>query len=664
MSDKDIIAEAREAFDRAVEHESENRESYIEDMRFARLGEQWPEAIRRQREREGRPVMTINRMPSFIRQVVNDARQNKPSIKVHPVDDTGDVRTAEIISGLLRQIEYASNADVAYDTAIETAVSGGIGYIRVATEYARHDVFDQDIVIKRVSDPLTIYGDPSSECADSSDWNVCHVIERFTDDELEAKWKKAQKSSFDAVDTARDLDADEITVAEYWTREEVPMKLLRLSNGMVLTEQDFIARQDVLFAMGVTVTGERDSMSYKVRQRILSGAEVLEDNEFPGIYIPVVPVYGEDIVIEGKRYLRSLIHQAKDAQRMFNFWRTSSSELVALAPKAPWLGPKGFARIDPEKWATANSRSHAYLEYDGPVAPQRVPFMGADAASLQEAANAQDDMKSILGIYDASLGARSNETSGRAIMARQREGDISTFHFIDNLSRAIRHLGRIVVGILPHVYNTDRVVRVLGEDGRTAQSVRVNAQQKMPDGSIQMHDLTVGKYDVTVQAGPSFTSRREEAAIGMTEFVRAVPQAGPLLGDMIAKAQDWPDADQVAQRMAAMLPPQVQGQNPQLQQAQQAMQQMQQQLQQLAQRLQQAEADRALEIEKLKVDQYNAETKRLQVMQAQAMTPEQVAAISMQTVRELLAPNGITPTQQAPDVPAGMPVQQAAQMPN
>jgi hypothetical protein len=293
--------------------------------------------------------------------VVNDARQNKPSIKVHPVDDTGDVRTAEIISGLLRQIEYASNADVAYDTAIETAVSGGIGYIRVATEYARHDVFDQDIVIKRVSDPLTIYGDPSSECADSSDWNVCHVIERFTDDEFEAKWKKAQKSSFDAVDTARDLDADEITVAEYWTRDEVPMKLLRLSNGMVLTEQDFVARQDVLFAMGVTVTGERDSMSYKVRQRILSGAEVLEDNEFPGIYIPVVPVYGEDIVIEGKRYLRSLIHQAKDAQRMFNFWRTSSSELVALAPKAPWIGPKGFARTDPEKWATANARSHASL---------------------------------------------------------------------------------------------------------------------------------------------------------------------------------------------------------------------------------------------------------------------------------------------------------------
>lgn len=664
MSDKDIIGEAREAFDRAVEHESENRESYIEDMRFARLGEQWPESIRRQREREGRPVMTVNRMPSFIRQVVNDARQNKPSIKVHPVDDTGDVRTAEIISGLLRQIEYASNADVAYDTAIETAVSGGIGYIRVATEYARHDVFDQDIVIKRVSDPLTIYGDPSSECADSSDWNVCHVIERFTDDEFEAKWKKAQKSSFDAVDTARDLDADEITVAEYWTRDEVPMKLLRLSNGMVLTEADFLQRQDVLFAMGVTVTGERDSISHKVRQRILSGAEVLEDNEFPGIYIPVVPVYGEDVVVEGKRYLRSLIHQAKDAQRMFNFWRTSSSELVALAPKAPWIGPKGFARTDPEKWATANARSHAYLEYDGPVAPQRVPFMGPDAASLQEAANAQDDMKSILGIYDASLGARSNETSGRAIMARQREGDISTFHFIDNQSRAIRHLGRIVVGVLPRVYNTERVVRVLGEDGRTAQPVKINAQQQMPDGSLQMIDLTVGKYDVTVQAGPSFTSRREEAAIGMTEFVRAVPQAGPLLGDMIAKAQDWPDADQVAQRMAAMLPPQVQGQNPQLQQAQQAMQQMQQQLQQLAQRLQQAEADRALEIEKLKVDQYNAETKRLQVMQAQAMTPEQVAAIAMQTVRELITPNGITPTQQAPAVPAGMPGQQAAPMPN
>jgi len=661
MSDKDIIHEAREAFERAQEHESENRKAYVEDMRFARLGEQWPEQIRKQREREGRPVMTINRMPSFIRQVVNDARQNKPSIKIHPVDDTGDVRTAEIISGLIRQIEYASNADIAYDTAIETAVSGGIGYVRVATEYARHDVFDQDIVIKRVADPLTIYGDPSSDAADSSDWNSAFVLEEFDEEEFEARFKGAAKSSFDAVD-AGERDSERIVIAEFWTREEVPVKLLRLSNGMALTADEFAKRADVLYAMGVQVVGERDSTAHKVRQHLLSGAEELESNDFPGRYIPIVPVYGEDVVIEGKRHLRSLIHQAKDAQRMFNFWRTSSSELVALAPKAPWIGPRGFAKSDPEKWATANTRSHAYLEYDGSVSPQRVPFTGPDAASLQEAANAQDDMKSILGIYDASLGARSNETSGRAIMARQREGDISTFHFIDNLSRAIRHLGRIVLDLIPHVYSGERMVRVLGEDGRTGQPVRVNAPQQMPDGIVHVFDLTAGKYDLTVQAGPSFTSRREEAAIGMTEFVRSVPQAGPLLGDLIAKAQDWPDADQVAQRMAAMLPPQVQGQNPQMMAAQQQMQQMQQQMTQLAQRLQQAEQDKSIELEKLKVDQYNAETKRLQVAQSQAMSPEQVAAIAAQTVRELLAPNGIS-TGPAPMPPTEMQGQQPA-MPN
>ena len=656
MADKDIIEEAREHYALAQESESENRSRYVDDMRFARLGEQWPERVKLDREREGRPVLTINRMPSFARQVINDSRQNRPSIKVHPADSAADVRTAEVISGLIRNVEVTSNADVAYDTAVECAVYGGWGYIRIATDYAHDDSFDMDICIKRVVNPLTIYGDPTSETADSSDWNSAFVTELLDDDEFESKYKGADAVSFDA-DSHDAADSDEqVRIAEFWQREEEPTKLLKLSNGLILPEKRFIENAEVFAAAGIQVVGERDSKTHKVTQRILSGSEVLEETVWPGRFIPIVPVYGEEVHIEGKRYWKSLIHDAKDAQRMMNYWRTASTELVALAPKSPWIGPKGFANADPSKWATANTRTHSYLEYSGPVAPQRIPFMGPDGGALQEALNASDDMKAITGIYDASLGARSNETSGRAIMARQREGDVGTFHFQDNLSRAIRHCGRILIDLIPSVYSGPRVVRVMGEDSKP-KNVQVNQEQPQPDGSVMMLDLTAGKYDLTVSAGPGFTSRREEAANQMTEFIRVFPAAAPALGDLLAKNLDWPQADEVAKRLQAMMPPQMQGQDPRMQQAQQQMQQMGQIINQLKQQLQQVQADKQVEsgqlsidARKVDVDAFKAETDRMQVV-APAMSPEQIQALVMQTLQQALSSPDVLPAQQPVSMP-------------
>lgn len=659
MADKDVLDEALECFGAAEEAEAENRRTFVEDMNFARLGKQWPENVQRDREREGRPVLTINRMPSFARQVVNDSRMNRPSIKVHPVDSTADPKTAEVMSGLIRNIEVTSNADVAYDTAVENAVYGGFGYVRITTDYAHDDSFDQDVCIKRVVNPLTVYGDPTSQEADSSDWNECFVTELLGDDEFEQRFKGAKKSSFEANarDAIDESGEEQIRIAEYWKREEQPSKLLKLSNGMILPESRFLEQQDIFAAAGFTVVGERDTKTHKVRRYILSGAEVLEESDWPGRFIPVIPVYGEEIHVEGKRYFKSLISDAKDAQRMLNYWRTASTELVALAPKSPWIGPKGFANADPTKWATANTRTHAYLEYSGPVAPSRIGFMGPDAGALQEALNASDDMKAITGIYDASLGARSNETSGRAIMARQREGDVGTFHFQDNLSRAIRHCGRILIDLIPAVYTGPRVVRVMGED-RKPQNVQINQPTQGPDGSVQMMDLTAGKYDLTVSAGPGFTSRREEAANQMTEFIRVFPAAAPALGDLLAKNLDWPQADEVAKRLQAMLPPQMQGNDPRIQQAQQAMQQMQQAIQQLQQQLKAAQAERsdqqrklAIDEFKAKVDAYKAETDRMSAV-APAMGPEQIQALVMQTLQQVM---------NSPDV---LPAQQPAPMPN
>lgn len=679
-SPEDILEDAKEDFKRAVEHEGDNRKLWLDDVKFARLGEQWPEKIKQQREKEGRPCLTINRLPAFIRQVTNDARQNKPSIKVHPVSDGANAETAEIISGLIRNIEYTSNADIAYDTSLDHAVSGGFGYIRVDIDYACDDVFDKDIRIERIANPLTVYGDPNSTCADSSDWNTAFVTEILPKDDFEVKYPKA-KDTMSWLDDGNDKDKDaewfegeKVRIAEYWVRKKVPKTLLKLSDGTVMLEEvylmptDGIAPKALCDAQGLTIISKRQTMSYEVWQHIVTGAEVIESTKWAGQYIPIVPVYGDEVMVEGKRTFNSLIRFAKDPQQMFNFWRTASTELVALAPKAPFIGPVGAFNSDADKWATANTETHAYIEYDivdgGP--PQRQPFTGVPAGALQEALNAADDMKSIMGIYDASLGAKSNETSGRAILARQREGDVGTFNFVDNLSRAIRHLGRVVVDLIPKVYNTERIVRVIHED-KTNEKVTINAPHTPPQPEqgqgdplldmqggmpgqmpqednpmVKLYDLTSGKYDITIESGPSYTTKREESADQMLQFVQAMPNAVPVIGDLIAKNLDWPGADDIAERLKAMLPPQLQGQNPQVEELKQALQQQDQhakdavgqlqgQLQQMGQQMQdlQQKASDTQTVNQLKGQELFIKGKEAETKQFEAETRRMEAEASV-----------------------------------
>jgi hypothetical protein len=640
LSDDEIIKEAREAFELAAEAEAENRREALDDLRFARLGEQWPAAIKRERELDGRPCLTINRLPAFIRQVVNDARQNKPAIMVHPAGDGADPATAEVFNGLIRHIEQSSDAEVAYDTALDFAVTGGFGYFRINTRYASDDTFDQDLAVERVANPFSIYGDPNGTAADSSDWNCAFVVDTLPKAAFEARWKGA-----DAVDWSADsyaalnspwLDGERVMVAEHWRREAVQRTIVALSDGQVVEVAVYEKQKAMFDALGVSVVGRpRQVASHKVTQRIMTGAEVLDTVEWAGRCIPIVPVYGEELHVDGRRRLRGLVRDAKDPQRMFNYWRTTSTELVALAPKTPFIGRKGAFETDSAKWATANTATHAYIEYDGPEPPMRQPLGGAPAGAIQEALSASDDMKSIMGLYDASLGARSNETSGKAILMRQREGDVSTFHYIDNLNRAMRHAGRILLDLIPKVYSTPRVVRVLGADGQ-ARAVAVNqppapaspggAAPPAPQpgapgvqggelGEIEkIYDLTVGKYDLTVTSGPSFTSRREEAANQMIELIRAYPAAAPVIGDLLAKNLDWPGADEVAQRLQAMLPAQARGVSPEAQAAQAQVAKLSQALTAAQAQVAALQQDRANAARKLEIDAFEAETNRLKAI--------------------------------------------------
>jgi len=607
-----VLKEAKDAFELASEHEALNRREALDDLRFARLAEQWPEKVRRERERTGRPCLTINRLPAFIRQIVNDARQNTPAIKVHPADSSADPKTAEIYNGLIRNIEVTSRADVAYDTALDFAVTMGFGYFRINTQYAHEDSFDLDIRIARIANPFSVYGDPHSTDSDSSDWNTAFVTELIDRDRFRAKYKNAEEVDWEATGYERLgdpwMDDSRIMVAEYFTRHQAKKTILLLSDQSVADEEVYLANKESYDAAGIAVVASRASLGYRVTQRILTGAEVLEENEWAGQYIPIVPVYGDEVNVEGRRHFRGLVRDAKDPQRMLNYWRTASTELVALAPKAPFIGPKGAFKTDAAKWATANVENHAFLEYDGQVPPARQPFAGVPAGALQEALNASDDIKSIAGMYDASLGAESNEVSGRAILARQREGDVSTFHFIDNLSRAIEHAGRILIDLIPLVYTGQRIIRVLGPQSEVS-TVPLNTPVQLPgpNGEVLSHvyDLSRGKYDLTVETGPSFTTRREEAASQMIELVRAFPAAAPVLGDLLAKNLDWPDADIVAQRLALLTP----GANAPSAASEEG--NAQQKISDLTAQLQALQADKQIEAGKLQVEQYRAQTERL-----------------------------------------------------
>ena len=641
----DLLKEDLEAFDEVEQAEADQRKSMLEVLRFVKLGEQWHEADIAKRKKEGRPCLTINRLPAFGKQVLNDARQNRPSIACHPVGDGADKDTAEILQGLIRNIEYTSSADIAYDTALDFSVNCGIGYATVNIDYSCDDTFDKDIKIDRVVNPFAVYGDPSSKAADSSDWESAFVIDDLAEDEFKKRHPKAKsQSDFQADGEVKGQDwfgQERVRIAERWTREKVPTRLLKLSNGALMMEAEFLKLKDILDATGITVEGDRATSTYKVLQRIITGAEILESNVWAGKYIPIIPCYGDEVNIEGKRSYQGLFQFAMDVQRNYNYWRTASTELVALSPKAPWVGPIDAFSSDSDKWATANSEAHQYIGYDGPTAPQRQPFAGVPAGSLQEAMSASDDLKNIMGLHDASLGKQGNETSGRAILARQREGDIATFNFIDNQRRFIEHIGRVLVDLIPKVYDVARIIRVMKEDGSNyAVPVNQPVQQQAPQGEngapplpgqppqykpvdpeqqqeieglIKTFDLTAGKYDVVCASGPSFTSRREQAAEQMMQFIQSNPATAPLIGDLIAKNLDWPGADEIAKRLQGMLPPGAAGKNPQLMQAEDAINQLKGQMQQMGQQLEEKRTE-------LSIKQFEAETKRMQ-LQGDGPTP-------------------------------------------
>jgi hypothetical protein len=550
--DDKFMNEMRTRFELSIEADSENRVRSLDDVRFVSVqGEQWDEY--QKRKRKTRPCYEFNRLRQHIRQVTGDQRQNRPQIKLRAVEQ-GDKETADIMQGLIRNIESISNADKAYDTAFEWAVTGGYGVWRLKTEYNTNDSFEQDIKIQEVTNPFSVYFDPSAQEFDRRDAQYAFVITRMGKDEFKQKYPNDELIDYTGAnyDIQHWIDDASVTLCEYWYKQYEDKNLLLLSNGNTVYEDEIPDRM-VLEANGITVLKERKVEVPKVKMALLTGEGVIEEANWAGRFIPIVPVYGDIVDIDGEFHYSGMVRFGKDAQRVYNYHRTTMIETIANAPKVPYLVTpeqiKGFEGL----WKSANAENMPFLPYNpDPRAggmPQRSGGVEIPQALITASQYDAEDIKAVTGQFDASMGAGGNETSGRAILARQREGDTATYSYIDNLSRAIRYTGEILVDLIPKIYDTERVVRILGIDGGE-KWVEINKIQldQMTGQQIVTNDITSGKYDVSVNVGASYNTQRQEASEALLEMM-GNPMLAPVVADLLAKNLDIPNSDELEKRL-------------------------------------------------------------------------------------------------------------------
>lgn len=585
--DAQIIALAKKRFRTAADAESRLRVDMLDDKSF-RSGLQWPDQVLTDRTLDKRPTLTINRLPQFIKQITNPQRQSRPSVQVNPVGDGADVDTAEVIQGLIRHIESTSHAEVAFDHAFEDAVTMGRGWFRILTEFVDDgQTFDQEIVVKRVSNAFTVYADPSCQELDYSDARFMFVVEDVPKDEYITLYGDESYASLELFRSVGDKSADwypegKVRIAEYWYVEEIDSTIALLPSSEPNHPDLTVPLEQVPESRKKDIKAKRKITSRKVHWVKMNASTILSKQVWPGKWIPIVPVLGDEINIDGRKDLVGVVRYARDPQRMYNYWNSAMTETIALAPRAPFIGAAGQFKGHEDQWKLANTRNFAYLEYEDvgstgrPIPPpQRQVFEPPVRAIVEAVKQSDNDLKAVTGFYDASLGQPGPDQSGKAILARQRQGETGNINFIDNLGRALWHYGRICLDLIPKIYDTPRVLHIMGVDDQLKQ-VQINqafmAPQGMPPGVAtinqnivdeqnavkKIYDVTVGRYNVTLSIGPNWQSRRQEAVESMLQLAQAVPNIMPVIGDLLVGEMDWPKAKAIAERLKKMLPPGLQ----------------------------------------------------------------------------------------------------------
>jgi hypothetical protein len=636
MKDSEILEEARKRFKQAYDAESKNRELALDDIKF-RNGDQWDEAVKSQRQAENRPCLTINKLEQRVDQVTGDQRMNRMGPVIRPLNVTesnGGFTIAKIYDGIIRNIESVSNAKTAYDTAFDHAAGHGFGFVRIITEYNDDDSFDQDIKIKRLANCFRVYLDPSAEEQTKKDamWGfITSFVDK--DDYPGGDWVKPQGEGSELW-----YETDKIRIAEYFRRVPMEIEIWLLPDGKsVRVKDDSKDVRDELTEQGIVPKKTRKATTYKVEWYKLGYNEVFEKKEFPSKYIPIVPFYGKELNVDGETIYRGVIRFAKDPQRIYNYTRTASVEQVSLAPKAPWVIEETQIGNHAKLWETANVKNHPMLVYKnktGVPPPMRQAPPQPSAGWMSESALADQDIDSASGMYKASLGAPSNERSGKAINARKVEGDVGVYHFHDNKAMSLQHVYEILVDMIPRVYDTDRIVRIKTPEEKE-EMVQIN--QTVFDNEsgqwVKIYDLSQGKYDVSVDIGASYTTQRQMASESMMELIQYAPQLAPRILDLIAKNLDWPGAEDIASRLKENPPTEEQIKQAIDQAVQEALNNQDFKL-----KFYEAQTKRMSALGKVKTDDDNVEIELLKLLDENGVTDQEIQSRAIEILRQISEP--------------------------
>lgn len=683
---KDSVVEiAKERYQRARDAFKDSRDLSIQDTRFAMgdsdNGWQWPEGIRQSRIADQKVVLTVNLTAQHCNQIINNMRQNRPQCRVLPVDNKADKKTAEILGGLIRNIQTSSNADDAHDVAAEHCIYGGEGYWRVITEYESETSFNQCIKIKVINNPLMVYIDPDARELDKSDAEWGFVFEDISKTQCERDHPDIEPASWIEDIKGGWVGTDNVRRAEYFYCEYTADTALLMQDESTHLKSDFSKEEYATLKGQGIIVDERPTQKRRWKWCKLVGGheEPLDTKDWAGSYLPIISVIGKEVNVDGDIVRKGIVRDLKDPARMVNFSYSESIQTVALQNKIPYIAPAEAIEGYENEWQSANTTNASYLPYNSRddagnliEKPERQQPAVMPAAQVQMLQLSTEQMRAASGQQNANFGIKSEASSGVGIQRLKAQGEIATFHFPDNQVRGLRYEARVLIDLIPKIYDTKRVIRILGLDGRDEKVVLDPDMDQSYDEDYSEEDIQklfnpgLGNYDVVIDTGPSYQTQRQEAATLMGDIAKQDPEFMKVAGDLFFRAVDVPMSDQIAKRYEKMLPPQLQekkGQKPLPPEVQQQMQQDKEMIQHLDKIIEEQSA----KVESKEIDQYKAETDRMKVegelalkAQAQMVTPEELNARFdgiEQMMLDIMRNAGHLGDVEKPDEPEAMPEQ-------
>jgi hypothetical protein len=618
----------------ALDADRLNRYAALDDLQFVADfdGMQWDEQVRASRRAQGRPCLVTNVLPQFIGQVVGDMTINKTSIKVRPAED-GDKDVAEIREGLIRYIENQSDAASVYTSAGTNQVTCGIGNFKVCLEQS-NNVFNQDIFIRNIPNPLAVIWDPSALERTGKDANFCFIDDLISRREFIKEYPEATISPVGDELPIQDIEGwysgETVRISEFWQMHEEDAVIALFADGSTRYLDSIPTEQP----LKVRKTKRKFAVMW-----LISGNAVLDGPyRLPIDRVPVFRCMGREVYVSNNRVRYGLVRFIKDQQRLKNYADSQIAEFLSMAPRAQWLADEIAAEGRQDSFRNAHLSGDPLLVFNAGGMIQRVDPPPFPMAFLNWSQQQQQGMKDASGLQDASLGIRSNETSGIAIQSRQQEGDVATVMYHDGRNAAIAECGRVANTLIDYTYDTMRMICVLGEDDAT-KIVKVN-----DPNDPESPNLSVGRYDTWVDVGPNYGTKRMQSSQFLTDMMKALPpEYIPAIADLLVKSQDMPDAQLLADRFSAMMPPQIANVDKeptpeQQQQMAQAQQEAEQQKQVQMMGLQLEMQTKQAQAKKADADAAKAEAEAVNIQQqGQLATAESEAKIRLTMAQANLA---------------------------